>query len=350
MCLAYTDIFIMSDHSRLQELFNRYRQRLCTAAEVEELMVLLQDTDAEAKLSGAMQELWQQLQGTSADHPVDWEKMYDRVSHSEEDLYTLRHQHTRSLRRLFYPVAAIMFLALLIPAAWWLMSRRRAPMKMPVEVAAAPAPPKEKRRVLRLPDGSAVTLNRNSRLEYAAAFAGASREVYLSGEAFFDIVRVPGKPFLVHTGKVTTRVLGTSFNIRAYPSDKAIEITVAHGKVLVTEEKVNRGLLTDAQQLRLEPGKDQYAFKKVDVAAVIAWRPQEIHFDDIMLGDAARQIEQRFGRTVRFVNPLLKNCRLTATFYEDDGLDEIMTVICAISQSTWSDREKEIIIDGKGCN
>jgi len=347
----------MNDPSRLQELFHLYRQRRCTAAEVEELIRLLQDADAEESLSGPMLDCWHQLRDHAAEYPVNWDAMYSRISQSEEELYTL-HQRRKPSYRVIYAIAAIMVLALLIPAAWWMMTGRTRPVEvkdngqMKLARSTAPSLPSElaKRRVLHLPDGSTVTLNKNSRLDYTPGFAGVAREVYLTGEAFFDIVRAPGKPFLVHTGKVTTRVLGTSFNIRAYPGDKAIEITVAHGKVQVTEEKMNRGLLTDAQQLRLEANKDQYSFRKVDVDSVIAWRPKEIHFDDITLGEVAKQVKTRFGRTVHFTNTVLENCRVTASFFEDDGLEEIMTVICGISQSTYVIQDDVITVDGNGCN
>jgi len=349
----------MDDPSRLHELFYLYQQRRCTAAEVEELIKLLQQADAEESLSGPMLDCWQQLRRHATEYPVDWDAMYRRISRSEEDLYTL-HQRRAPSYKTIYAIAAIMILAMLIPAAWWLMTRRTSAVAKTVSQPAVtqtspghqhPLPSElEKRRVLHLPDGSTVTLNKNSRLDYTPGFTGVAREVYLTGEAFFDIVRAPGKPFLVHTGEVTTRVLGTSFNIRAYPSDKAIEITVAHGKVQVTEKKINMGLLTDAQQLRLEANKDQYSFRKVDVDSIIAWRPREVRFDDITLREVAEKIKSRFGRSVHFTNKILEKCRVTASFYEDDSLEEIMTVICGISQSTWSAQGDVIIVDGKGCN
>ncbi|HVU54331.1 MAG TPA: FecR domain-containing protein [Puia sp.] len=342
----------MKDITRLQELFTLYQQRRCTAAEIEELIGLLQQADAETELSGTMQELWEHFRQHPAEYEVDWDKMYQRISRSEDDLYTLRHRQPFSLRRWVYPLAAALILALLIPAAWWIFSKRAAPSIASggSTKTAPPVPEEARRRVLHLPDGSTVILNKNSRLDYAPSLAGAAREVYLSGEAFFDIVHAPGRPFLVHTGKVTTRVLGTSFNIKAYPSERTIEITVAHGKVQVLEEKKNMGLLTDAQQLRLSTDSIRSQLKKVDVTPVIAWRPREIRFDDITLAEVGKQVQQRFGKIVRFTNPVLADCRVTATFYEDDDLDEIMTVICSISQSTYTIRDNVIAIDGKGCN
>jgi ferric-dicitrate binding protein FerR (iron transport regulator) len=110
------------------------------------------------------------------------------------------------------------------------------------------------------------------------------------------------------------------------------------------------GLLTDNQQIRFDKGTEDYVRRKVDVRPVIAWKPEEIRYDDITMEEAARQIEARFKVSVEFVNPVLKDCRVTATFYEDDGLDEIMTVICAVSQSNFIIQDHKIVINGKGCN
>jgi len=118
----------MNDLSRLQELFSLYQQRRCTAAEVAELIGLLQQADAEKALSGPMQELWEQFRGHTAEYPVDWDTMYSSISRSEDDLYKLRHRAGRPFR-LAYTIAAIMILALLIPALWWLFSGRTRDMK-----------------------------------------------------------------------------------------------------------------------------------------------------------------------------------------------------------------------------
>ncbi len=204
--------------------------------------------------------------------------------------------------------------------------------------------------VVHLPDGSMVLLNSNSRLEYPASFGDTAREVVLSGEAYFDIVHLSGRPFLVRTGKLTTRVLGTTFNIRAYPRDKAIEVTVTSGKVQVLKENSSVGLLTDNQQMRYDKGSENCLRQKVDVKPLVAWKPEEVSFDDITLEEAAGRLKEWFGVSVSFINPALKDCRVTATFYREDSLEEIMTVICAVNQSTFTINDKSILVDGKGCN
>src|SRR5690606_2859673 len=89
-------------------------------------------------------------------------------------------------------------------------------------------------RLLHLPDGSTVIVGVGSKLNYPSSFDSLrTREVYLEGQAYFDIRHNPQKPFIIHTGKVATTVLGTSFNIKAWPEDQDITVTVTRGKVRV---------------------------------------------------------------------------------------------------------------------
>ena len=84
---------------------------------------------------------------------------------------------------------------------------------------------------IELADGSKIWLNADSKVQYPALFNGSTREVYLNGEAFFDIAKNPSKPFIIHLSNGTVRVLGTSFNIKAYDNEPVVETSVATGKV-----------------------------------------------------------------------------------------------------------------------
>lgn len=85
-----------------------------------------------------------------------------------------------------------------------------------------------------LPDGTTVWLNAGSKIYFDNDFAGATREVKLEGEAYFDVTKNPNRPFIVHTGGINIKVLGTVFNVRSYPGDKTVETTLIHGLVQVT--------------------------------------------------------------------------------------------------------------------
>lgn len=357
-----------SSSERLQELFARYLERRCEPAEVAELVALLERADSVEILSPPMRRLWEELKASPGNYPVDWDRMYRRVSQVEDGLSILsRKWRVQRIARRIVVAAGIVFLAGGM-VLWGVYSARG---KRPVAgdraaggaagVAAAGVADgaggvtrtmdaKEVRRVVHLSDGSTVLLNKNSRLEFASAFSGTTREVTLKGEAYFDVTHMIGRPFLVHTGKLTTRVLGTSFNIRAYPADRAIAITVTSGKVQVLRADASLGLLTENQQIKYDKGSDSLIRRAVDVKPLIAWKPEEVSFDDITMEEAARRIGDWFGVRVGFGNPAVKQCRVTATFYKEDELEEILTVVCGVSQSSFTIKDKNVLIDGRGCN
>jgi transmembrane sensor len=362
---------MMDTSPRLRELFYRYLQRDIQPAEVEELVQLLGQANAEEALSGPMLALWEEFKAHPVEYPVDWERMYRQVSQVEDDLSTLKRRRGPFLRHIAWhragwgAVAAI-FLLLAATAAYWSvrMSVKPGPDSMSVNKLITPPASDmaarvqgqglgqtgENKKIFHLQDGSMVILNKHSTLDYTAIGATGVREVMLSGEAYFDIVHRSGQPFLVHTGKIVTRVLGTAFNVKAYPAEDSIEVTVDHGKVQVLKGRTSIGMLTDNQQIRYDKGTEDFVSKRVNVKPVIAWKPQEIVFDDITMEEAARRIGQRFNVVVSFVNPVVKDCRVTATFYLEDDLNEIMTVICGVSQSSFVINGDKIVIDGKGCN
>lgn len=254
--------------------------------------------------------------------------------------------------RAWFQVAAILILCMMVSAAYWaLTGKNRKPLLAPAaaENVGGILAALKKKQIIHLPDGSTAILNVDSKLDYPPSFAGKHREVYLTGEAYFDIVHHAHMPFLVHTGEITTRVLGTAFNIKAYPADEAIEVTVTNGKVQVEKESGNMGLLTADQQISFSKKTAVAVQKKVDIRLVTAWKPEEIRLDDVTMEEAATKIGQRFKVLIEFANPAIKNCRVTTTFYEGDLLGEIMTVICGASQSDFTIHDNKIIVDGKGC-
>jgi transmembrane sensor len=339
----------MYNPARLQRLFDKYLQRRCNPQELEELIALLQEAEADNLLSPQMQEVWEQLKGETTSYDVDWENMYNTIRTTRE----IEPVRSSRVRRYWYAIAASILL-IFAAAAWYMQQDKKevTPDKFAEEATTPkPKPQNSMRQTIHLPDGSTVVLNANSRLNYPPSFSGSNREVFLSGEAFFDIKPDAQKPFLVHTGRITTRVLGTAFNIKAYSTDKLVEVTVTRGKVQVLKDNRSLGLLTASQQISCSNDNEKKVLQKtVDIRPVIAWKPEEIYFNDITMEEALKQISERFSMEVVFANAVVKPCRVTATFSGDDQPDEILAVICAVSKATYTINGNKIIIDGKGCN
>ncbi|MEP7375206.1 MAG: FecR domain-containing protein [Chitinophagaceae bacterium] len=343
----------MSDALRLQLLFSKYLQRSCSPQEVEELVSLLGQAEAEETLSEHMRLIWEELKNEETRYDVDWNRMYESVSHTKDYPGFINGKNNYKAAWWKYAAAASVIFIIVLSVYWG--SINNSGRKTQKETATLSNEhnenkPASNKQTIHLPDGSTVILNTGSKLNYPSAFSNNHRDVYLYGEGFFDIQHDAKKPFIVHVGKISVKVLGTAFNIKTNPGEEKIEVTVTRGKVQVLNENKNVGIVTTSEQLSYNAATEIVVTKIVDTIPVIAWKPAEIYFNDITMEEAAQKIEKKFGKTVEFENSSSKNCRVTATFSEDDTLEEILTVICAVSKTEYIISTNKITINGKGCN
>ncbi len=139
-------------------------------------------------------------------------------------------------KKWLYAAAAVAGILLLGGATYFLSERSTAPAKpRPLAGNEVIARPGARTRLV-LPDGTLVWLNSGSKLNYQPDFNTRSREVILEGEAFFDVVKNPAHPFIVHAASIDIKVLGTSFTVKSYPQDETIETTLLHGAIEVTRQ------------------------------------------------------------------------------------------------------------------
>ncbi|MDN3584688.1 FecR domain-containing protein [Mucilaginibacter flavus] len=206
------------------------------------------------------------------------------------------------------------------------------------------------KRKIKLPDGTEVMLNSSSSLHVAAAFGSDKREVYLDGEAWFDVKRDPQKPFIVHTGQVATQVLGTHFNVSAYQSDSNIVVSLVQGKVQVDMDN------DLAKRVILDPGKQMTYSKSAKTAKVTeflteditGWKENKLVFDYDSWPDAAKKLSRWYGVPVQLKNGELLRCKLKGTF-NNMPLTKVLQQISMVSDISWITEGKKVVISGK-CN
>lgn len=202
------------------------------------------------------------------------------------------------------------------------------------------------RSVITLVDGSKVWLNADSRLEYPASFGGNTREVRLSGEAFFDVAKNKTKPFIIHLKNGTVRVLGTSFNIKAYDTDGVVETSVATGKVAFIPKKEGN---TDTTFLTHNL-KAVYSLKTGLVKTIStlsnmdkAWTEGKLIFANTSMDEIAATLERYFGKQVVINDEQLRSYRLTGSF-ENNSAEEILYYLSLIRPFTYRITETQIIL------
>jgi transmembrane sensor len=201
-----------------------------------------------------------------------------------------------------------------------------------------------------LPDGSKVILNSHSRLSYKDGFNGKNREVYLTGEGFFDVKHNPDKPFIVHTGNLKTVVLGTAFNVKALANDGAITVTVTRGKVAVQKGERLLGLLQPNEQIVYRVNLEKADRKTINADTVIAWQEKDLFFQNITMEEAVSMISEKFNVNIQFQSDLGKKCRFTATFVNKQSLSEVLDAITTFNNATYTQSTDRIIISGSECN
>ncbi len=207
------------------------------------------------------------------------------------------------------------------------------------------------KQVIHLPDGSTIILNNKSSITYdQVIFNTKTREVILSGEAYFDIKSNPDKPFIVHTGKVSTTVLGTAFNINAYGGSENIKVTVERGKVQVGDDEKVYAVITPDQQVVVNKKTLDFEQLKVKSASATAWKSSYLILDNLDMEHATAMISQKYKVTISLSNENIKKCRITASFLNDEDLDHILKVVCSVIETQYHyEKNGSIVLEGKGC-
>jgi transmembrane sensor len=212
---------------------------------------------------------------------------------------------------------------------------------------------------LTLSDGSKVSLKKGSKLEVSTDFGEQTRTVFLTGEAFFEVQKDPQHPFLVYAGGVVTKVLGTSFNIRAYKGEANTKVAVRTGHVTVyQEEKVGVKNNTHPEQILLTPNQ-QVVFEKKEeklvkmlvekpIIIVPSIEKKSFEYDETPITKVLTQLENAYGVKIIFDADLLANCNLTASFSNEPLFDK-MDIICETIHARYEIADGQIVIYAKGC-
>ncbi|MBN9383201.1 MAG: FecR domain-containing protein [Chitinophagaceae bacterium] len=206
-------------------------------------------------------------------------------------------------------------------------------------------------RHITLPDGTRVVLQANSQLDYPEKFMGNAREVVLSGEAYFDVAEDKRKPFIIYTGRVRTTVLGTALNIRALPDDKKITVSVTTGKVKVEDDRRLLAVLTPNQRVTYQPVTAAVSKDTVNAISLVTdWTKHEMVFEGQSFEEVAVLVGRRYGVEILFKNEGLKKCTIKAFFDGTETLENVLNVLCIISNAHRSMSDgRTVLLDGEGC-
>jgi transmembrane sensor len=200
---------------------------------------------------------------------------------------------------------------------------------------------------LTLADGTRVWLNGGSKLSYPEAFRGDKREITLTGEAFLDVAHDASKSFIVHTGNIRTQVLGTSFNVKAYPEDAFVKVDVVTGKVGVVSSAPTV-FLTPAEEVTVDKkNHSAITVKGIDVATLSGWKDGDFIVKNMALSEVLNAIKHRYNVSIR-ADANLTKCSISANF-TNVSLQNVMRIIAKLVKGKITPEGESYRLMGKGC-
>ncbi len=324
----YTDI--------LKKLFSyEYSEK-----ELQQLLDNLNTEDEKQHFFAEAMRLWSASKESKSQLPVDSEKSFgqvlSKIKQAEENnklkpaiVFKKIAGHLNI--QWFIKIAAVFILGTLLFVAG--RSLLHSPNRKG-EICVTVKVPLGTKQIIVLPDNTKVWINAGSTLNYPKHF-GTLRTVHLTGEAYFEVTKDARHPFIVSTPLMNVKVLGTGFDVSAYPGDNQVKTTLVHGKVLVYQ--VNKDGLVKEKAILL-PGEQSvfrvagktFSVKKVNTKNYTAWRNGKLTFKDTPLPEVIKQIDRWYNVKIFVYDKVIEHFDYTVQF-DNDSLDCVLKVLQEIT-------------------
>ncbi|MDD4645630.1 MAG: FecR domain-containing protein [Bacteroidales bacterium] len=276
------------------------------------------------------------------DAHLAWERMADRIktddNHGRYNLQTGR-------IRVFMLIAAVLVLGAVSVVFTRYLKNRQEPGSVVFESYV---------EVMQdtLSDGSAVVLNTETRLTVPESFAQTDRKVKLRGEAFFEVTHDAARPFIIDAGAGRIKVLGTSFQVKAYPGSD-LEVYVESGRVELSAVDSSGGISSSVVLKAGERGRIRIGSQKISTPEEIGadelyWANKKLIFQETRLSVVFDLLRKHYHADIEVRDSTISNCLLSAVF-TNEPIDQILEVVAASFDLKLSQADDRFILNGKGC-
>jgi transmembrane sensor len=348
--------------NRAWYLMARSLSKEASETEKAELQSLLQQNEHTQQQYAMLHELWTPSLSLDTQSGQKFEDVLRKARQLETETDTDIVKKPFILRRATWVAAASLIAAMVIGFLYFQQNAGSSIVTNTILYTDSISTSKGNRSQLILPDGSRVWLNSGSRLLYHN-FKGKTREVQLVGEAYFDVVKMPDRPFIVHAEGVNIKVLGTVFNVRCYPGESNIETTLLHGAVAV-KHKNDPGkqaiLLAPNQKLTIskeflqakrpeEPFHKPYEIKNLDTTVQpahlqeTAWVYNRLEFKNIDFKTLAVKMERWYNVSISFKDNNVQQLRFVGSF-EKETVEEALHALQSVADFEFDIKDRGIDI------
>ncbi|WP_343668783.1 FecR domain-containing protein [Chitinophaga sp.] len=246
------------------------------------------------------------------------------------------------VRKLYWWYAAAIAV-LLVSAVPFFITKKKP---LPVNADQLVSTPAGSRKTIRLPDGTVVQMNAGTSLLIPGNFGMKDRAITLTGEAFFTVATDVLHPFIIHAGSIQTTVLGTSFNIRAWPEEDTWAIGVSTGRVKVSDEtnrQVMAACLTANKSLVHHRTSGTSDITDTDAAMLGAWRNNIFHFNNSSMAEIGQELQRQYNIPV-VVNGEGKNRGHYKISFSREPLTKVLKVLAGLTGITYTIKSDQVMI------
>jgi ferric-dicitrate binding protein FerR (iron transport regulator) len=327
--------------ARIKYLFRQYLENKCTRREFDEFFALLRNAATDKTLRQLISNAYTET-GKGSFTYVDESgnlvlpepEWFSRPVPEETEL------PVKKQRKIYWAVAAM---AVGVACIFLFQSQPGSNENIRSSLQVRSTERSEFKYLL-LPDSTQVWLNAASTLEYPPEFGGSKREVFLSGEAYFDVKHAAKIPFIIHTGKISTTVLGTAFNIKAYDDLSNVTVAVSRGKVKVEYLDKEVATLMPGQQVKVNNNGTGIADRKSGINQVAAWQQGNLVYDDESIMDIVADLERMYNVRIKVSDITVNNMRISTSFNRQTGVEQALQILCSLTDRKMEQRNGQYFI------
>jgi ferric-dicitrate binding protein FerR (iron transport regulator) len=361
----------MKDLNNNIELITRVLTGEASVEEKECLIAWVEESKSNKKLFFEIKDIWE-VSHASTDSRFDsnesWERFRNQIELNEEEEEENRDQRLYT----FLKIASIIIVSVGLSWLTFSLTVVNKPLYARNEIVT----PKGSKTQIVLPDGTKVWLNSESKLIYYSDYNGEKRDVLLSGEGFFEVVKNPNKPFIVKTGKINVKAYGTAFNVKSYPSDRFVETTLINGIVTIEQvsDKKTLAILKPNQKsifykddirpsltkiLKLDKQKiskdsiievhadENMLLAQTNTEPQTAWKEQKLYFTSETFDEIATKLERWYGVTIHLQSDDLMNERFTGKFTHNEPLVQVLEAIKITTPIKYTIKLNDVYINSR---
>jgi len=327
------------------ELIEKYTRGECNLEEEKYVASVFSENEDDKSFNRYLEKNWNNLQdNTNTDK--DFSHILDHIHH----VIRLKDQQLKNgsvvlrIYRYYSLIAAVLIIPILLAATLWIMQlEKNISTISQAYVKTVIHAPLGSRISFTLPDSTKGWLNSGSELEYSVPF-NTQRNLMLKGEAWFDVAHDEEHPFTVQAGISKVKVLGTRFNMNAYPADNYIEVVLEEGKVEFSAGE-NSAVLTMKPDERLVLSNNKIQVFTTDAWKYNAWKEGKLVFRGDSMAEVARRIERWYNVVIEVSDKELENYTFRGTF-QDDSLYEVLKYLSMTSPIRYKISERKMNDDG----